>query len=114
MNRWNIPAWLEKEIRTRDTRCVYCGVPFVAADISRRTMPTWEHIVNDARIVTRENLARCCASCNASKGTKDLSQWLKSAYCARNGITADTVAQVVKEALVNPPQLRALNGRTHR
>ena len=67
-------------------------------DGSRKSVATWEHIINDARIVTRENIARCCASCNSSKGTKELSTWIESAYCKRRGISRDTVADVVKQA----------------
>jgi hypothetical protein len=26
MNRWRIPEWLEREVRQRDTDCVYCRV----------------------------------------------------------------------------------------
>jgi len=66
---------------------------------SRRNVATWEHIINDATIVTRENIALCCAACNSSKGTKDLVDWLHSNYCKTHGITDDTVAEVVKEAL---------------
>jgi hypothetical protein len=61
---------------------------------------TWEHIINDASIVTRENIALCCNSCNASKGAKDLRVWLNSKYCTRKGITPSTVAEVVKNYLV--------------
>jgi len=68
-------------------------------------MVTWEHIVNDARIINRKNIARCCFSCNASKGTKKLSDWLKSDYCKKRGITRDTVAEVVKKALASHPSL---------
>jgi hypothetical protein len=106
MNRWKIPAWLETEVRARDVRCVYCGVVFTSPRAGTRgTVATWEHIVNDARIVTPANIARCCGSCNASKGTKDLSTWLSSPYCRRRGITEDTVAGVVRRALFAPPQL---------
>jgi hypothetical protein len=101
-NRWGIPAWLDEEVRERDKICVYCGVQMVERGLrcgSRRTVATWEHIINDATIVTRENIARCCASCNSSKGTKDLVDWLQSNYCKTHGITADTVAEVVKQAL---------------
>jgi len=66
---------------------------------SRKSVATWEHIVNDARIVTRQNIARCCASCNSSKGTKELSVWIESTYCKRRGIDRDTVADIVKQAL---------------
>jgi hypothetical protein len=66
---------------------------------SRKTVASWEHIINDASIVTRENIALCCVSCNASKGTKKLYDWLQSSYCKKRGITKDTVAEVVKKAL---------------
>jgi hypothetical protein len=58
MNRWNIPDELEGEIIERDGMCVYCGVAFDVAD-PRRGRPSWEHIINDEAIVTRENIARC-------------------------------------------------------
>jgi hypothetical protein len=72
MNRWNIPTWLEREIKERDRSCVYCGVSFNEGS-SLHGRASWEHIVNDARIVTRENVALCCIGCNASKGAKPLS-----------------------------------------
>lgn len=46
-NNWNIPDWLEKEIRLRDKTCVYCGVVFTSAKISKKTAASWEHIIND-------------------------------------------------------------------
>jgi hypothetical protein len=103
MNTWNIPDWMEKMILERDLACVYCHVEFAHAT-SRRERPTWEHIVNDARIVTLGNIARCCMSCNASKGAKELTIWLESGYCKRKGITPERVAHVVREALLSPPQ----------
>ncbi len=99
MNRWNIPDWLEREVIERDRSCVYCGVDFTAEHTSGRNRPSWEHIVNDARIITRENIARCCVGCNASKGTKDLAEWLDSEYCRTRGITRESVASVVRSAL---------------
>ena len=101
MNRWNIPAGLEQEVRQRDKSCVYCGIVF--GGVNR---PSWEHIVNDARIVTRENIALCCRPCNSSKGVKPLEVWLWSAYCKQRGINRETVAEVVKKALINPPRLQ--------
>jgi len=100
MNNWDIPDWLEKEVKDRDRKCVYCGTAFGSSMKTRKSMATWEHIVNDARIINRENIARCCFSCNASKGTKQLSDWLESDYCRERGITKDTVAEVVKKTLV--------------
>ena len=99
MNRWNIPAWLEQEVVARDPACVYCGIDFSLPSATRGAKPSWEHIVNDARIVTRQNIARCCMSCNASKGAKELRAWLASSYCRRKGIVEGAVAQVVREAL---------------
>jgi len=102
MNRWGIPASLEDKVKARDKTCVYCGVQMIekmSQSRSRRTVATWEHIINDARIVTPENIARCCVACNSSKGTKDLFDWMQSNYCKANGIRENTVAEVVKEAL---------------
>ncbi len=102
MNVWNIPDWLEKEVRKRDKYCVYCGVPMIEKMPPRgprKAVATWEHIINDASIITRENIARCCVACNSSKGAKKLSEWIHSSYCKSRGITKDTVAEVVKEAL---------------
>jgi 5-methylcytosine-specific restriction endonuclease McrA len=104
MNRWGIPKWLEAEVRDRDRTCIYCGIQMQdspTATGSRRSVGTWEHIINDASIVTRENIARCCAPCNSSKGTKSLAAWLESNYCQRLGINRTTVAQVARRALDN-------------
>ncbi len=103
MNRWNIPDSLEREVRDRDQHCVYCDVEFALPAHTRRSIATWEHIVNDARTITRENIARCCLACNSSKGTKTLSDWLESNYCKKRGITRDTVAEVVMRALSCQP-----------
>jgi hypothetical protein len=100
-NKWNIPDWLEKEVRERDKACVYCGVVFTSAQVSRRSIASWEHIINDAKITTRENIALCCCACNASKGQKPLSVWLQSKYCSARGIGSATVAPIVKRALDN-------------
>ena len=98
-NNWNIPLWLEKEIRQRDKVCVYCGVEFTSVKISKKTAASWEHIINDAKIITRENIALCCCGCNASKGQKQLSIWLQSEYCKNKNITPENVAQVIKDAI---------------
>jgi 5-methylcytosine-specific restriction endonuclease McrA len=102
MNRWSIPDWLEEEVKERDKSCVYCGIQMIEQmppSGSRKAVATWEHIINDASIVTRENIVRCCVACNSSKGTKELSNWMQSSYCKKRGINKDTVAEVVKKAL---------------
>lgn len=102
MNRWGIADWIEKEVTSRDKFCVYCGIQMIermSPRGHRKTVATWEHIINDSNIVTRENCARCCVACNSSKGTKKLTDWLQSSYCKERGINKDTVAGVVRAAL---------------
>ena len=99
MNRWNIPDWLEQEVRARDTSCIYCGVVFGSNPESRRVRASWEHIINDAKIITRENIALCCMGCNASKGARALSDWLESNYCKARGIGPETISPVALAAL---------------
>ena len=102
MNNWGIPNLLEREVQERDKICVYCGVQMIEQMPPRgprRNVATWEHIINDSSIVSRENIARCCTACNSSKGSRTLSDWIQSSYCQKRGINKDTVAEVVKEAL---------------
>jgi len=98
-NRWNIPDWLEREVLGRDLACVYCGILFATAK-ARRDRPSWEHIINDATIVTRENIALCCVGCNASKGAKNLAAWLGSRYCLARGISSRTIAPIAQAMLI--------------
>lgn len=104
-NRWRIPKEVENYVRDRDLACVYCRVDFINDVNSRTSKPSLEHIVNDIRINGTNNIALCCISCNASKGSKLLEDWLLSEYCIRKGITVNSVAEVVKNALLNPPTL---------
>lgn len=100
-NNWNIPTDLEKEIRERDKACVYCGTIFTPTKISKKSAASWEHIINDATIISKENIALCCCSCNASKGQKKLSIWLESQYCKDRDITPENVAPIIKMAIKN-------------
>lgn len=100
-NNWNIPKWLEDEVRDRDKKCVYCAVEFTPPKFSKKSAASWEHIINDAKIITRENIALCCCGCNASKGAKKLSDWLKTKYCSDRNINEDTVASIIKAAIRN-------------
>jgi hypothetical protein len=99
MNRWNIPAWLEEQVIGRDRRCVYCGIDFAQSTSERRAKPSWEHIINDAKIITLQNIALCCVGCNASKGAKDISVWFQSDYCISRGIGPNSVAPIVRKFL---------------
>jgi hypothetical protein len=107
-NIWGIPKATEDFVIKRDLFCVYCGVDFSINHESRKTRPTWEHIVNDIKISTIENICLCCTSCNSSKGAKTLLFWLKSNYCISKGISEKTVAEVVQKAIKNPPQLNII------
>lgn len=100
-NTWNIPDWLETEVRARDKACVYCRQPFTPYKLSKKSAASWEHIINDAKIITRENIALCCCGCNASKGQKQLSVWLESKYCEARGITKESVALIIKQAIAD-------------
>ena len=99
MNRWNIPQDLEAIVIARDQTCVYCRCDFTGAEGPRGQRRSWEHIINDASIVTEQNIALCCVSCNASKGAKTLRDWLESRFCSRRGITPTNLAEVAKAAL---------------
>jgi hypothetical protein len=99
MNKWNIPDWLEREVIARDACCVYCGIKFGSCG-TRKSKPSWEHIINDEHIITRENIALCCISCNASKGARLLADWIISTYCKNKNITPQSVSDVVKGALM--------------
>ena len=98
-NRWGIPKNVEELVKERDINCVYCRVSFTNYIVTHKTRPTWEHIINDIRINGADNIALCCGSCNASKGSKYLKDWLTGKYCMAKGITKDSVAPVVKAHL---------------
>ena len=108
-NRWGIPKEIEEIVKKRDTSCVYCGVTFSEKDNSRKNKPTWEHIVNDIRINGTNNIALCCMSCNASKGSKLLEEWLESEYCKKKNISVESVSEIVRKAIENPPKLNNYN-----
>lgn len=95
-NSWGIPKDIEALVVARDQRCIYCGCEFTN---ERAKKKSWEHIINDARITTLENIALCCVGCNASKGSKDLETWFYSENSRKRGITTETIAEVVKLAL---------------
>ena len=105
-NKWGIPKKIEEYVLKRDLSCVYCGVDFSINHESRKTKPTWEHIVNDILITSKENIALCCTSCNASKGAKLLEVWIESSYCKSKRVNKDNVAQVVKNAFLKVPTLK--------
>ncbi|WP_028377269.1 HNH endonuclease [Leeuwenhoekiella sp. MAR_2009_132] len=98
-NQWGIPADVEKLVLSRDKKCVYCGVDFPINHVSRKTKPSWEHIINDIHLSSAENIALCCISCNASKGAHKLEEWLTGKYCLSKSINENTVAEVVQNVI---------------
>ena len=100
-NRWGISKVVEEIVIARDKRCVYCQSEFDKTRKKRKTRSTWEHIINDINLNKEDNIALCCGSCNASKGSKLLEDWLQSKYCLNNKITKETVSVVVKNHINN-------------
>ena len=101
MNRFGIPAPIERRLRARDASCVYCLRAFGAARTDR---PTIEHLNEKPPFHWRDGLredglALCCVSCNSSRGAKSLRAWFQTPYCTQRGITSETVAEPVRQYL---------------
>ena len=97
MKNWGIPVRLQKKVRARDRRCVYCQVKFSSSKGNRKRNATWEHINNDRwndQSIMSINIARCCGPCNSSKGTKSLREWLALSYCKERNINQKTVSEL--------------------
>jgi hypothetical protein len=96
-NTYGISERDERRIWLRDKRCVYCSVKF--KKFPGGDSATIEHFNNNGPFGKYYNTALCCRACNSSKGVKTLRTWLKSAYCQRNGISENTVANAVRDYL---------------
>jgi hypothetical protein len=97
-NNYNIPDWLEKKVKDRDNKCVYCHVKMKVYPNAKGTpgdKATFEHIDNDGP-PSEANIAMCCASCNSSKGVKKLLDWFDSPYCKERNINTTTTADVIR------------------
>lgn len=104
MKRFGIPAEVERRLRERDASCVYCKKDF--SNSSQRDKPTIEHLNENPPFfwqdgLTEAGLAKCCWSCNSSRGRKTLTDWLRTPYCTNRDrpINHDTVATPVKRFL---------------
>lgn len=97
--RWGISREVALQVLARDTNCIYCRRDFDPTLENRAAVPSWEHIVNDVSLASIQNIGLCCVSCNSSKGTKSVKEWLNSAYCQARGITDATIAPLVRKAL---------------
>jgi hypothetical protein len=103
-NRFGIPNEVERRIRVRDTRCVYCGKRFSRA--SRKDKATIEHLNEKPPFywlegLKEEGLAICCGSCNSSRGNRSLRDWFQTPYCTERAIpiNGNTVAEPVRRYL---------------
>jgi 5-methylcytosine-specific restriction endonuclease McrA len=95
-NKWGIPKEVEEAVLERDKECVYCGCTFTP---ERKFKPSWEHIINDVKIATLDNITLCCVGCNASKGSKLLQDWIESPNAQKRGISQATLSPIVLKAL---------------
>jgi len=91
-NKWNIPPELENKIKSRDKVCFYCKKEFKNNPKDRAT---WEHIDNCAKNISEKNIVLCCNSCNASKGTKTLNEWLNLSYCKKHNINKNDFLHII-------------------
>jgi len=108
-NIFGIPPDIERRLRSRDRRCVYCGRRMEAYPRTRgtpRDKATIEHLNHRARWGESSlgNLAICCGACNASRSNLSLVAWLASPYCEELGINIRTVAPVVRRFLQQHPR----------
>lgn len=88
---WRIPNDRAHRVIDRDKKCVYCGVKMSLRKERLPQKATWEHIDNNDKNVSENNIALCCLGCNSSKGKKKLWDWFKE-----KGISTKAVAGIVR------------------
>lgn len=111
-NKYGIPDADEAMIRQRDKLCVYCGKAMIFPFDRTRQIDsaTIEHLSHLRPFyfhegMTSDNIVICCGECNSRRGALPLLDWFNTQYCRDNGISADTVAEPVKNyltKLLNP------------
>ena len=103
---FGIPDEALAEFAARDVECVYCRktmiYPYSVND--RKNSATIEHLNFEAPFhvsegLQMEDIVMCCGSCNSSRGAKTLPAWFESRYCIEKNISAETVAEPVKNYL---------------
>ena len=102
-NKFDIPGEVERRIRERDKKCIYCHKEMIypwSKDNSKDSA-TIEHLREEGPFywndgLKEEDLAICCGGCNSSRGKLSLLDWFKSRYCLSRGINENTVAGAVK------------------
>ena len=66
-NTWNIPDWLEAEVRARGKICVYCNTPFKDSKVSKKAGASGAPIINDEKMITRESMALAVVDATPAK-----------------------------------------------
>jgi hypothetical protein len=102
-NKYGIPELALQKIKKRDTICVYCRKVMTNAAVNNWNgdRATIEHLNHLPPWDNPNTVAICCWSCNASRGKKTLPEWFKTKYCLDRNISEKTVAQPVRDYLVN-------------
>lgn len=106
-NVFGIPDDVERRIRLRDSRCVYCHCAMKEYRDTRGTpgdKATIEHLRETPPFYWKDGLKEkdiviCCGRCNSSRGKKTLPEWFEAAYCKERNINAHTVADPVRAYL---------------
>jgi len=103
---YDIPPDVTDRVRQRDQLCVYCHKKMIwPFDTSNREdSATLEHLDEVGPGLWKEGLredglAFCCGACNSSRGPKSHLDWFKTSYCRDRGITAETLAEPVRDYL---------------
>lgn len=100
-NKYGLSEDKLKDIRARDTDCVYCHKKMIEPNPIgwRGDWATIEHLNFLPPWNNAETVAICCGSCNSSRGAKNITDWFKTGYCREKNINAETVAEPVKKYL---------------
>ena len=100
-SRYQVSGWIRKAKRLaiyrRDRcRCVYCGRKVVVGAKGRTDAATLDHVTPRELGGSNEasNLVTCCLSCNSSKQSKPLRQFL--ADLAAQGVDAASIRRRIR------------------
>lgn len=89
-------------IRERDKKCVYCLKVMTewGSNSPRGDWATIEHLNHLPPWDNYLTVAICCRSCNSSRRDLTHVDWFQRAYCSERAIGFETVAQPVRDYLL--------------
>lgn len=101
-NRYGLPEGDLDYIRDRERACVYCHKTMIpsGSDGPRSDWATIEYLNHLPPWNNPRTVAIYCWSCNSSRGNQLLGDWFTSVYCCTNGIDGTTVAEPVRDYLL--------------